>query len=77
MKWTKRHILQKPEPSNEPDRIAQALLFDDHPELAELTMWSAFELVFNDIVDLLKEQTTIYANRDKNKPNFSVSKEEL
>ena len=77
VKWTKRHILQKPEPSSEPDRIAQALLFDDHPELAELTMWSAFELVFNDIVDLLMEQTTIYAIRDKNKPNFSVSKGEM
>ena len=34
VKWTKHHILQKPEPSSEPYRIAQALLFDDHPELA-------------------------------------------
>ena len=40
-------------------------------------MWSAFELVFNDIVNLLMVQTTIYANRDKIKPNFSVSKEEM
>ena len=57
--------------------MAQKLLISK-PELAELTPWSSFvfEFVF-DMIDLLVEQTNLYPNRDKDKMNFSISKEEM
>ena len=56
--------------------MAQKKLLISNPELAELTPWSSFELLF-DIMDLLVEQTNHYPNRDKDKMNFSISKEEM
>ena len=49
----------------------------DNPAVAGLTMWSSFELVFLDILQLLVDETNRYANREKNKPGFKVSVEEM
>ena len=77
VEWTKRHIKQLKEPGTDQDGMAQEVLVSNHPNLAGLTVWSSFELVFDDIIELLIEQTIIYGTRDKNKANFSVSKEEM
>ena len=77
VEWTKRHIKQLKEPRTDQDGMAQEVLVSNHPNLAGLTVWSSFELVFDDIIELLIEQTIIYGTRDKNKANFSVSKEEM
>ena len=77
VKWTKRHIKQQNEPASDQDRMAQEVLLTDHPDLVNMTVWSSFELVCDELLDLLTEQTNIYGTRDKNKANFSVSKEEM
>ena len=41
-------------------------------ELVDLTMLPRFEMVFNDLVNLLVIQTNFYLRRDKGNPNFSV-----
>lgn len=54
----------------------QEKLLISNPELAELTPWSSSELVFDDIIDLVVEQTNLHANRDKDKMKFLFWKEE-
>ena len=58
------------------DKRAQALLLE-HSENVGLTVWSSFEEVFLDIASLLVEETNTYANRDKNKPEFNVTLNEM
>ena len=72
IKWTKAHIESKESSSSDQDSKAQALLLEN-PILAELTMFSSFELVFSDMIELLVNETNRYANRDKNNPSFQVS----
>ena len=76
MKWEKKHL--KPKPTSKPDqnKRAQALLLE-HPENVGLTIWSSFEKVLLDIASLLVEETNKYANRDKNKPEFNVTLNEI
>ena len=76
VKWTKRHYRQKKEPDLDQDKRAQGKLLSSNPKLAELMPWSSFEMIFGDIIDLLVEQRNLYAKRDRNKMNFSISKEE-
>ena len=70
LKWTKLHIKKQKEPDADKYKMDQEKLLISNPELAELTPWSSFELVFDDIIDLLVEQTNLYANRDKDKMKF-------
>ena len=63
MKWTKLHIKKRKEPDADQDKMAQEKLLISNPELAALTPWSSFGLVFDDIIDLLVEQTNLYAKQ--------------
>ena len=49
----------------------------EHPENVGLTIWSSFEKVFLDIASLLVEETNRYANKDKTKPEFNVTLNEM
>ena len=40
-------------------------------------MWTSFEKVVSPLIELLLHETNQYANRDKNKPQFKVTLEEL
>ena len=40
-------------------------------------MWTSFEKVVSPLIELLLHETNQYANRDKNKPRFKVTLEEL
>ena len=73
----KGHCEQKNEPDLDQDKRAQEKLLSSNPDLAELIPWSSFEMIFSDIINLLVEQTNLYAKRDRNKINFSISKEEI
>ena len=77
VKWTKEHCEQKKKLDLDQDKRAQEMLLSSNPELAELTPWSSFEMILGDIIDLLVKQTNLYAKRDRNKMDFSISKEEL
>ena len=77
LKWTKLHIKKQKEPDADKYKMDQEKLLISNPELAELTPWSSFELVFDDIIDLLVEQSNLYANRDKDKMKFLFWKEEM
>ena len=76
-KWMKGHCEQKNEPDLDQDKRAQEKLLSSNPDLAELIPRSSFEMIFSDIINLLVEQTNLYAKRDRNKINFSISKEEI
>ena len=52
--WTKGNCEQKIEPDLDQDKRAQEKL-------------STVEIIFGDIIDLLVEQTNLYAKRDRNK----------
>ena len=67
---------RKREPDLDQEKRAQEKLLSSNPEIAELTPCSSFE-IFGDIIDLLVEQTNLYAKRDRHKMNFSISKEEM
>ena len=69
MKWEKKHVNTKPTSKPYQDKGAQALLLK-YPENVGLTVYSSFEKVFLDI-------TSLYANRDKNKPEFNVTLNEM
>ena len=77
MKWTKEHCEQKRELDLDQDKRAREKLLSSNLELAELMPWSAFEMIFGDIIDLLVKQTNLYVKRDRNKMNFSISKKEM
>ena len=76
VKWEKKHFNLKPTSKPDQDKRAQALLLE-HLENVELTVWSSFEKVFLDIASVLVEETNRYANRDKNKPEFNVTLDEM
>ena len=76
VKWEKKHLNPKPTSKPDQDKRAQALLME-HPENVGLTIWSSFEKVFLDIASLLIEEGNRYANRDKNKPEFNVTLNEM
>ena len=40
-------------------------------------MWTSFEKVVSPLIELLLHETNQYANRDKNKPQFKLTLEEL
>ena len=40
-------------------------------------MWTSFEKVVSPLIELLLHETNQHANRDKNKPQFKVTLEEL
>ena len=46
VKWTKGHCEQKKEPDLDLDKRAQEKLLPLNLELAELTPWSSFEMIF-------------------------------
>ena len=77
VKWTKEHREQKKEPDLGQDKRVQEKLLSSKPELAEVMPWSSFEMIFGDIINLLVQQTNLYAKRDRNKVNFSISKKEM
>jgi DNA excision repair protein ERCC-6 len=53
-------------------------LADDYPHLLEMTEYDLWSTIFdNGILELIHQQTTLYARRDKNCPNFSFSMGEL
>ena len=64
MKWQKQHIQTQS-------------VFLENPELVELKMWTLFEKVVSPLIELLLHETNQYASRDKNKPQFKVTLEEL
>ena len=76
VKWQQQHIQLQTFSSFNQDKNAQAV-FLGNPELVELTMSSSFEKVVSPFIDLLLHETNQYANRDKNKPQFRVTLEEL
>ena len=76
VKWQKQHIQTQTFSSFDQDKNAQAV-FLENPELVELTMWTSFEKVVSPLIELLLHETNQYANRDKNKPQFKVTLEEL
>ena len=76
VKWHKQHIQTQTFSSFDQDKNAQAV-FLENPELVELTMWFLFEKVVSPLIELLLHETNQYANRDKNKPQFKVTLEEL
>ena len=76
VKWVKKHLNPKPTSKPDQDKRSKALLLE-HPENVGLTVWSSFEKVFLDIASLLDEETSRYANRDKNKPEFKVTLNEM
>ena len=72
MKWDKKHL--NPKPTSKPGQDEKSQLFLlEHAENVGLTIWSSFQKVFLDIVSLLIEDTNRYPNRDKNKPEFSLT----
>ena len=46
VKWTKGHCEQKKEPDLDQEKRAQEKLLPINPELAELTSWSSFKMIF-------------------------------
>ena len=76
VKWQKQHIQTETFSSFDQDKNALAALLEN-PKLAALTMWTLFEKVVSPLIELLLHKTDQYANRDKNKPQFKVTLEEL
>ena len=54
---------KKKEPDLDQDKKAQENLLSSNPQLAELTHWSSFEMIFGDIIDLLVEQTNLFCKK--------------
>ena len=78
LNWDKRHIRKKQRLcAHKIFPLKKLYLNTQHSELVELTILLAFELVFNDIANLLVTQTNHYVRKDKSNPNFSVSTEEM
>ena len=77
VKWEKKHIQPKPISSLDQDKIAQAQLINKHPDLVQATIWNTFESTFSDMAEFLVNETNRYATENKNKPEFSVSTEEM
>ena len=76
VKWQKQHIQTETFSSFDQDKNALAALLEN-PKLTALTMWTLFEKVVPPLIELLLHKTDQYANRDKNKPQFKVTLEEL
>ena len=76
VKWQKQHIQTQTFSSFDQDKNAQAV-FLENPELVEMTVWTSFEKVVSPLIELLLHEINQYANRDKNKPQFKVTLEEL
>ena len=67
VKWNKRHIKRQNEPASDQDRMSQEVLltdWTDHPDLVNMTVLSSFELICDELFDLLTEQTNIYDTRE-------------
>ena len=76
VKWQKQHLQTQTFSSFYQDKTAQAV-FLENSELVELTMWTLIEKVVSPLIELLLHETNRFANRDKNKPQFKVTLEEL
>ena len=76
MKWQKHHIQIQTFSSFDQDKNVHAV-FLENPELAELTIWTLFEKVISPPTNLFFHETNQYSNRDKNKPHFKITLEEL
>ena len=57
--------------------MAQTQLMNKHYDLVQATILSTFENVFSDMVEFLVKETNQYATCYKNKPEFSISVEEM
>ena len=77
VKCEKKHIQPKHTSSLDQDKIAQAQLINKHPDLAQAKIWNTFESVFSDMAKFLVKETNRYITCNKNKPEFSVSMEEV
>ena len=77
IKWEKKHIQPKSNSSLNLDKISQAQLIYKHPDLVQATIWITFQSVFSNIGEFLVKETNRYATCNKNKPEFSVSLEEM
>ena len=76
VKWQKQYMQAQTFSSFDQDKNAQAV-FLENQELVELTMQTLFEKVVSPLIELLLHETSEYDNRDKNKPQFKVTLEEL
>ena len=77
VKWEKKHIQPKPTSSLDQHKKAQAQLINKHPDLVQATISNTFESTFSDMAEFLVNKTNRYATENKNKPEFSVSMEEM
>jgi hypothetical protein len=72
-KWKKTCGFLRPLPETLCDCLP-----NKHPHLLTMTAYDLWSTIFdNGILDFIHQQTTLYARRDKNCPNFSFSMEEL
>ena len=76
VQWEK-YIQPTPTSSLDQDKIAQAQLINKHPDLVQATISNTFESTFSDMAEFLVNETNRYATENKNKPEFSVSMEEM
>ena len=58
-------------------KIAQHKLLSSAPHLANASEWDVFKEVFEDTINLLVENTNLYAQRDKNDTAFSLNTYEI
>ena len=77
VKWEKKHIQPKPTSFLDQDKIVQVQLINKHPDLVQAKIWNTFESVFSDMAEFLVKETNRYITCNKNKPEFSVSMEEM
>ena len=57
--------------------MAQTQLINKHPDLVQATILSIFESVFSNMVEFLVKKTNQYVTCNKNKPELSISMEEM
>ena len=72
-KWSKRVSYNSAISDKDPEP-----LYRSNPELCEMSPYDIFSLYFDQaVVDLIIEQSNVYANRDKNNPQFSLDASKL
>ena len=72
-KWRKNTDFDTPLTHISPNKLA-----DEHPELLNYSCYQLWREFFTDeMMELIKEQTNIFANRDKGDIKFMVEKDEL
>ena len=76
-RWNSRHIDANSDHVANKKDSARCKLLTVAPELAGASEWTVFIKVFADMLELLVQETNKYATRDKNKPGFNISNEEM